>query len=154
MKKQIIYFDMDGVLADLGAAIAAHPDKGLPEYENDKDHLPNVFKSPPPISGAIEAVKKLHQSDKYELFIASTSPWENPDALTHKRLWLEKHFGDIFYKKAVFTHRKDLLIGDFLIDDRTKNGAAEFQGKHIHFGANGNYIDWSSVLKLLLGYEV
>jgi 5'(3')-deoxyribonucleotidase len=149
MNKQIIYFDMDGVLADLGAAIAVHPDKDLPEYENDKDHLPNVFKDPPPIQGAVEAVNKLYSSDKYELFVASTSPWHNPNALTHKRLWLEKYFGDIFYKKAIFTHRKDLLIGDFLIDDRTKNGAAEFKGKHIHFGVKGECKDWNEVLEYL-----
>ena len=141
---------MDGVLADLGAAIASHPDRNLPEYENDKDHLPNVFQNPPPINGAIEAVNKLQESGKYELFIASTSPWHNPDALTHKRLWLEKYFGEIFYKKAIFTHRKDLLIGDCLIDDRTKNGAAEFKGKHIHFGKDGDYPNWDSVLNFLI----
>ena len=83
------------------------------------------------------------------MFVASTSPWENPDALTHKRLWLEKYFGTIFYKKAIFTHRKDLLIGDYLIDDRTKNGAAEFKGEHIHFGDDGNYPNWDSVLNIL-----
>ena len=150
MKKKIIYFDMDGVLADLGAAIAKHTDRDLPEYENDKDHLPNVFQNPPPIKGAVNAVRKLLQSDKYELFVASTSPWHNPDALTHKRLWLEKYFGDIFYKKAVFTHRKDLLIGDYLIDDRTKNGADQFIGKHIHFGMAGAYKNWDEVLMELL----
>ena len=147
---KIIFFDMDGVLADLGVAIESHPDKDLPQYEHDKDHLPNVFQNPPPIAGAVDAVSKLHQSGKYELLVASTSPWENPDALTHKRLWLEKYFGDIFYKKAVFTHRKDLLIGDYLIDDRTKNGADRFKGKHIHFGKDGKYKDWGDVLNELL----
>jgi len=42
------------------------------------------------------------------------------------------------------------MIGDFLIDDRTKYCAVEFKGKHIHFGENENYPDWSSVLLFLL----
>ena len=42
------------------------------------------------------------------------------------------------------SHRKDLLMGDFLIDDRTKNGAAEFKGKHIHFGTD-EFPNWNAV---------
>ena len=54
------------------------------------------------------------------------------------------------------THRKDLLIGDYLIDDRTANGAGEFKGELLHFGWNyekkvlNKYPDWDSILKILL----
>jgi hypothetical protein len=44
---------------------------------------------------------------------------------------------------------KGLLIGDYLIDDRTANGAGEFTGKHIHF-ATDEYPNWDIVLKELL----
>ena len=44
-------------------------------------------------------------------------------ALTDKRYWLEYYFGEMFHKKLITTHRKDLLVGDYLIDDRLKNGA-------------------------------
>ena len=37
------------------------------------------------------------------------------------------------------THRKDLLRGDYLIDDRLKNGAGEFKGKLLRFGT-----DWET----------
>ena len=32
------------------------------------------------------------------------------------------------------THRKDLLIGDYLIDDRLANGAKDFKGKLLRLG--------------------
>ena len=49
--------------------------------------------------------------------------------MTGKRYWLEYWFGETFHKRLVTTHRKDLLVGDYLIDDRLKNGAGEFKGK-------------------------
>ena len=35
------------------------------------------------------------------------------------------------------------------LDNRTVNGAAEFQGEHIHFGTE-KFPDWKSVLEYLL----
>jgi 5'(3')-deoxyribonucleotidase len=98
----------------------------------------------------------LVESGKYELLIATAAPWGNPYASTDKRYWIEKYFGRLFHKKMVITHRKDLLLGDYLIDDRTANGAGEFTGELIHFGWNyekkvwNEYPDWDSVLKKLL----
>jgi hypothetical protein len=33
-----------------------------------------------------------------------------------------KYLDDVFHKRMVITHRKDLCQGDYLIDDRGKNG--------------------------------
>jgi 5'(3')-deoxyribonucleotidase len=118
------------------------------EYEGREDEIPNIFRHAPPIEGAIEAVRKLEESGKYELYIATAAPWGNPSAAMDKRLWIVEHFGDLFVKKMAITHLKNMLIGDYLIDDRTKNGAGEFNGTHIHFGNNG--IDWNGVLEILL----
>lgn len=154
-----ILIDMDGVLVDLGAEFEKYF-KVFPhlkeKYENCPDHIPGIFRDPKPYDGAIEAIKKLSESGKYELFIATASPWGNPYASTDKRYWIEKHFGQLFHKKMFITHRKDLLIGDYLIDDRLANGASDFKGKHIHFGWDyenkkwNEFPDWESVLKLLL----
>ena len=65
-------------------------------------------------------------------------------------------FGDIFKKKMFITNRKDLLIGDFLIDDRLANGAKNFQGELLRFGYDyerkiwNKYKDWHSILEKLL----
>ena len=158
-KKKIVYIDMDGVLVDFGKAIddwfTNHPHlKG--RYESFPDHIQGLFRIAPPIKGAIEAVKKLHESGKYELFIATSAPWGNPQSNTDKRFWIEDYFGDIFHKKMFITHRKDLLMGDYLIDDRTKNGAGEFSGELLQFGVNwetgkeGQFPNWKSILDYLL----
>ena len=160
IKKKIVYIDMDGVIVDFGKAIKdwfeKHPH--LEErYKTHPDHIQGLFRIAPPIEGAIDAVKKLHNSGKYELFIATSAPWGNPQSLTDKRFWLEDYFGDIFHKKMFTTHRKDLLMGDYLIDDRLKNGAGEFKGKLLRFGydwennnSHNEYPDWDSILDYLL----
>ena len=158
-KKKIVYIDMDGVLVDLGKAFdkffKLHP--YLKErYADNPDHIQGVFRNPPPIEGAIEAVKKLAESGKYELFIATSAPWGNAGSAMDKRFWIEEHFGNLFHKRMFITHRKDLLLGDYLIDDRTKNGAGEFSGELLQFGVNwengieSEYPNWDSILKRLL----
>lgn len=158
-EKKILYIDMDGVLVDLSKEFEnffeEHPNlrerfKGCP------DHIHGIFRNPPPIEGAIDAVKKLHESGKYDIFIATAAPWGNPESAVDKRYWIEKHFGKLFYKRMVVTHRKDLLAGDYLIDDRTKNGAGEFKGELLRFGWSyeekkwNEYPNWESILKKLL----
>lgn len=99
-----------------------------------------------PIGGAIKAVKTL--AKHYDVFILSTAPWKNPSAWSDKRTWITKHFHGIFYKKIILTHRKDLVVGDYLIDDRSRNGASEFSGEWIHFGSE-RFPDWDSVISYL-----
>jgi 5'-nucleotidase len=158
-KKKIVYIDMDGVLVDLQAAfdkVFEQNPKLKEQYKDNPDHIQGIFRNPPPIEGAIEAVKKLHESGKYELFIATSAPWGNPLSASDKRFWIEEHFGNLFHKKMFVTHRKDLLMGDYLIDDRTKNGAGEFSGELLQFGVNwetgieGPYPNWESILNHLL----
>ena len=67
----------------------------------------------------------------------------------HKREWVEKYLGKNAYKRLILSHNKHLCAGDYLIDDRTKNGAGEFKGELIQFGKE-KFPDWSSVLKYLL----
>ena len=61
-----------------------------------------------------------------------------------------EHLDDVFHKRMVITHCKHLCEGDYLIDDRGKNGASEFKGEWIQFGSD-RFADWKSVLSYLLG---
>ena len=157
--KQIVWIDMDGVLVDFGLHVENTISNNTflrESYKGRYDHIPGIFRNPPPIEGAIEAVKKLAESGKYEMFIATAAPWGNPDASTDKRYWIEEHFGNLFHKKMVVTHRKDLLGGDYLIDDRIKNGAGEFKGELLRFGwayeteTWNEYPTWETILNKLL----
>ncbi len=100
-----------------------------------------------PIKGAIESFKRL--STVYDTYILSTSPWDNPTALNDKLDWIKRYLGDVAYKRAIFTHHKHLNKGDYLIDDRTKNGADRFEGELIQFGSD-RFPDWNAVLAYLL----
>lgn len=152
MNKPILWLDMDGVLVDLEFQIKKwfelHPElKHI--YKGSPDRIPGLFRNPPPIEGSLEAVHTLYDSGKYEMLIATAAPWGNPESAADKRYWIETHYGRMFHKKITVTHRKDLLYGDVLVDDRTRNGAAEFRGKFIHFGSE-RYPDWGTVLDELL----
>ena len=150
--KKVLYLDMDGVLVDLETNIQ-HQFKQNPylkeRFKNNPDHIHGIFRNPPAVQGAIEAVKKLEESGKFEMFIATAAPWGNPASGMDKRFWIEEHFGRLFHKKMFITHRKDMLMGDYLIDDRTANGAGEFQGEHIHFGTE-KFPNWNVVVEYLL----
>ena len=159
MDKKILYIDMDGVLVDLGSAFdkffKLHP--CLKErYKDNPDHIQGIFRNAPPLENAIEAVNKLYDSDKYDMYIATAAPWGNAQSATDKRFWIEDHFGTMFHKKMFITHRKDLLVGDYLIDDRTKNGAGDFKGEHLHFGWSwetetwNKFHSWDTILDYLL----
>ena len=150
---------MDGVLVDFERSVQEHFEKypyQKPIYKNHVDLIHNVFLNAKPIEGAIEAVKKLEESGKYELFIATAAPWGNTESSSHKRIWIEQYFGKMFKRKMFVTHRKDLLMGDYLIDDRTKNGAGDFKGNLLQFGTNwennrvNQFPTWESILEHLL----
>lgn len=149
--KKIIYIDMDNVLVNFSSGIDQLDEKTKKEYENNLDEVPEIFSLMKPLKGAIEAVHKL--SDKYEVYILSTAPWLNPSAWKDKIEWIQKYFGSdknsVLYKKLIISHHKNLNKGDFLIDDRLKNGVLEFKGKHIHFGTD-KFPHWKSVLNYLM----
>ena len=142
-----IFFDMDGVLVEFNSALRHIDDETIRRYEGHYQDIPGFFALMDPMPGAIEAVRKLSQH--YEVFILSTAPWKNPSSWSDKRIWVEKYFGDIFFKRIILTHRKDLVMGDYLIDDWGKNGASSFKGEWIQFGSD-QFPNWESVVPYLL----
>ena len=126
-----------------------HPLRHTPLYREDPDTIPGLFKNLQPLKDAISSVNKLLSSNKYEVYFLSTAPWNNTSAWTDKRIWLEEQFGDKINRKLILTHRKDLVKGDILIDDRPNNGAKDFEGEWIHFGSK-DFPNWDSVIKYLM----
>jgi len=120
----------------------------LKEYEGRLDEVPGIFGLMQPMEQAIESYHKL--SKHYDIYILSTSPWENDTAPVDKLRWVKKYLGGVAYKRLILSHHKNLNRGDYLIDDRTKNGADRFEGEHIHFGT-GRFVSWRDVTDYLLG---
>ena len=143
---------MDSVLVDFESGINKLDEKTKIAYPENKDEVPGIFELMEPFEGAIEAAHAL--SDKYEVYILSTAPWLNPSAWIDKIKWVHKYFGvdesSIFYKRLILSHHKNLNKGDYLIDDRTANGAGEFTGELLEFGGE-RFPDWNSITNYLLG---
>ena len=137
---------MDNVLVDFKTGIDRISSYNKKEYEGRYDEVPDIFSLMDPMEGAIESYNKL--SSQYDTYILSTSPWDNPSAWQDKILWVKKYLEKSAYKRLILSHHKNLNRGDYLIDDRLKNGADKFIGKHIHFGTE-KFPDWKSVLSYL-----
>lgn len=146
--KPILYIDMDGTAVDFESGIAALSDEDLILYEGRYDEAPNIFAKMEFKEGFVEAFKEL--SSLYDIYFASTAPWENETAWSDKLLMIRDRLdvGDEATKRLILTHNKQLLVGDILVDDRDQNGAEAFCGGVLKFGSEGAE-NWSAVLAML-----
>lgn len=142
-----LYIDMDNVLVDFKSGIDRMPAEILSQYEGHLDDVPGIFSLMDPMPGAIEAFERLAQ--RYDVYILSTAPWNNPTAWSDKVIWVQRYLGDVAYKRLILSHHKNLCMGDYIIDDRTRHGVDIFDGEHIHFGT-ARFPNWDSVLEYLL----
>ncbi|PID83509.1 hypothetical protein CSB11_00875 [Candidatus Campbellbacteria bacterium] len=147
-EKKIVYVDMDEVIVDFQSGINSLSKEEQMEWKGKYDKYPGIFSKMVPIVGAIDAVYKL--MEKYDVYILSSPSWENASSFSDKNLWVRKYFSDKLKKRLILSHHKNLNRGDYLIDDRTKNGADKFKGEHIHFGNDPKFQNWDDVLKYLL----
>lgn len=144
---KIVYVDMDNVLVDFQSGIDSLSDTEREDFKEHIDNVPGIFSKMKPLDGAIEGYKEL--TKYYDVYILSTAPWNNPSAWSDKLLWVQKYLGDLAYKKLILSSNKNLNAGDYLIDDRTANGAGNFKGEHIHF-LTEKFRNWDDVLNYLI----
>jgi len=141
--RKILYIDMDNVLVDFPTAIARLPARTVAEFEDRLDEVPGIFSLMDPVPDAIASFNEL--ALLFDTYVLSTSPWENPSAWSDKLLWVKRHLGKNAHKRLILSHHKNLNHGDYLVDDRTKNGADRFVGEHILFGSE-KFPNWPSVV--------
>jgi hypothetical protein len=154
---------MDNVLVDFKSGLDKISSEIRARYEDDGtgkphyDDIPGIFSLMEPMPGAVEAVKALAAHRRYNLYILSTAPWGNPGAWADKLEWVKKHLDsdnndDIFYKKLILTHHKNLCIQRraWLIDDRKAHGSQHFEHHLVQFGTE-KFPDWDSVIDFFIG---
>ncbi len=144
--KKILYIDMDNVLVDFPSAFPKIDADTIKQYDGVLDEVPGIFSLMTPVEGAIEAFNLL--AEKYDTYILSTAPWNNPTAWSDKLLWVKKYLGEAAYKRLILSHHKNLNNGHYLIDDREKNGAINFGGELIRF-TSAKFPTWKEVVDYL-----
>lgn len=151
LPKRVLYIDMDGTLVDFQSGIDRLPAEDQKRYEGHYDDAPGIFALMDPMPGAIQAYRELDRL--FDTYILSTAPWDNPSAWSDKLRWVQQHLapreGEPAYKRLILSHHKNLLRGDFIIDDRDKRGVDQFDGEHLHFRTDARFPDWPSVVEYL-----
>ena len=147
LNEKIVYIDLDNVLVDFTSALPLLDAEIKYNYEGHLDDIPGIFSLMSPVQGAVEAFAAL--AGRYDVYILSTAPWNNPTAWADKLEWTKRYLGDRAHKRLILTHHKNLNKGDYLIDDRTKNGADRFGGELILFGSDA-FKDWTAVVEYLI----
>ena len=152
--KEVVWVDMDGVVADFepkATAEAAKMQLTFKQFADQKQyrHIEGFYRDLKLIPGAKEAILELDACGKYEINFLSAPSWGNESCFTDKRIWIDENFGSDFEKRMDLSFHKGHYLGHYLIDDRTKYGAGDFIGEHLQFG-NSEYPNWDSILKKLL----
>jgi 5'-nucleotidase len=152
MVKKTLYVDMDNVLVDFATGIARLDPHVREDFDDRLDEVPGIFSLMDPMPGAVEAYRLL--ADAFDTYILSTAPWLNPTAWSDKLAWVHRHLDSLTadgpaYKRLIVSHHKYLCVGDFLVDDRDKNGAGQFGGELVRFGS-AQFPDWQATLTYLL----
>jgi 5'-nucleotidase len=151
-----IIIDMDEVIADpLGemtkwyrAEYGGEPDmekmlagswlKGFPEEVQplilQRLQSPGFFRHLPVIEDSIDVLRELNL--RYEVFIVSAAT-EFPNSLKDKLEWLADHFPFLSWKQVALCGSKDLVFGDYMIDDHVKN-LKGFKGKPLLYTSPHN----------------
>ncbi len=141
---------MDNVLVDFRSAFPLLDETVKEKFKDNMDDIEGIFSLMKPMKNAIKSFEIL--AKHFDVYILSTSPWDNPTAASEKVAWVKKYLPELAYKRLILSHNKHLNHGDYIVDDRLANGVDRFSGEHIHFGEK-NFENWNLVVDYLLKKE-
>lgn len=96
------------------------------------------------MSSAMKAFRYLFEH--YAMYIVAPSPAYNPEYIAEVMRWAEDVVNVPAWQHLVFTNRKDLIYGDYLIDPSEEYGAADFMGTLIKFGSD-TFKTWEEIIE-------
>lgn len=96
------------------------------------------------MSSAMKAFRYLFEH--YAMYIVAPSPAYNPEYIAEVMRWAEDVVNVPAWQHLVFTNRKDLIYGDYLIDPSDEYGVADFMGTLIKFGSD-TFKTWEEIIE-------
>lgn len=134
--QKIIHLDLDGVLYDMNGRVKQLVGKLFTEFDTRREawaalkpHV-DMFKDIDLLPDAlllVEGVEKFAKENNYKVEVLTAVPLlaNMPNAETHKKESVQKHFGHLGWKFKIGPHAKDkqdhCKPGDILIDDSKIN---------------------------------
>ena len=96
------------------------------------------------MSSAMKAFRYLFEH--YAMYIVAPSPAFYHEYIAGVMRWAEDVVNVPAWQHLVFTNRKDLIYGDYLIDPSDEYGAADFMGTLIKFGSD-TFKTWEEIIE-------
>lgn len=95
-------------------------------------------------SSAVKAYRYLLEN--YTLYVVAAAPTNNPGYIDDVTAWVNDTVNVPAWNHLIFTNRKDLLYGDYLIDPSAELGAPDFVGTRIVFG-DDTFKTWEDIIE-------
>jgi len=136
----IIYFDMDNVLANFNGAF----NRELSPSEKPLERLEKGFyRNLKPLGETVKLVRILIFMG-HDVYIASKPTSHSEYCASEKYQWVREHIPELS-KKVILTGHKQLLVGDYLIDDHPERWS-EFGGKVLFFNPNNHEESYKRII--------
>jgi 5'(3')-deoxyribonucleotidase len=147
--KNIVYVRIDGIIAEVEQKMMSEVYECL-QIESTKIDI-SVYDKVPSVSGGLEAVNTLLKMPQFEVYFISTPYGPDDIAWADRKFWAERLFNKKgIEKRLILCHDKQLLVGDYLVDDSWINGSLKFMGQWIAIGLAPKFPGWEEVLLHLI----
>lgn len=131
-----------------------HEAVAKPELIREFLYQPGFFRTAPLIADSQLVVNALN--NHHEVYIVSAA-MEFPQSLIEKYEWLQEHFPFLTWRQIAFCGSKQLVSGDYMIDDHLKN-LDYFEGEKLMFTSPHNELiekhtrvnSWKEIAEILL----
>lgn len=96
-----------------------------------------------PLPSLLKAYRLL--LEHYDVFVVGALPANDTTNAARLQQWAFETLGVAVWNRLIFTNRKDLLYGDYLIDSLETNGSLSFMSTRIAFGTDA-FKTWDDVI--------
>jgi len=152
--KKTLFIDMDDTIAQfIGDERHLFVSLKFEHLDYPAMHKEGFFRKLKPFKEAIDSVKKIVDSNLYEVYILSVPLATNPFSYKEKVEWIMENLPELSHR-IILTQDKGLIKGDILIDD-------SYKWKKVWTQNGGTFIQvdprkpqkkqWDKILKNLIG---